>query len=398
MSSRLPRILYFTAHFLHGRIYGGQLRALHIARLLQQCGELKVVLMPLKAGADLDGEETKREFNIEAVVPLEPRPGRNLSERFRHEYDPYFTDTHGWQVSEENSRLIEGLLETHDVVWFNGIRTANGIGRRFWPKSVLDTEDVLSQYYRSSSEGSASFRSRIGSLRKVILWKRRERVFLKRFSILSVCSEAEKDYLGASERIHVIPNGYEAPEAEPTRSPAVPPRIGFIGSLTYAPNKEGVRWFIDSVWPRIKAKCERTKLRLVGQGTNVEFSGAGPDIDALGWLTDASEEIATWSLLIVPLHVGAGTRVKIAEAFSRKCPVVATSQGAFGYDVRTGNELLLADSPAEFASACISILSNPQLGEDLANRAWDRFQREWSWSAVQPKVKAAVNACLAFGR
>jgi glycosyltransferase involved in cell wall biosynthesis len=97
-----------------------------------------------------------------------------------------------------------------------------------------------------------------------------------------------------------------------------------------------------------------------------------------------------------PIHVGGGTRVKIAEAFSRKCPVVATSLGAFGYKVNDQEELLLADSPETFANACTTLLSNRELGKLLAERAWERFCREWSWNAIGPKVAAAVKACLHY--
>ena len=64
-------------------------------------------------------------------------------------------------------------------------------------------------------------------------------------------------------------------------------------------------------------------------------------------------------LTIVPIKVGAGTRVKVAEGFARKCPIVATTIGAFGYDVNNGEEILLADRADDFASACLVLLSNP---------------------------------------
>ena len=65
-----------------------------------------------------------------------------------------------------------------------------------------------------------------------------------------------------------------------------------------------------------------------------------PDVDALGYVADAASEMATWSAMIIPVRLGGGTRVKIADAFSRKCPVVSTRLGAYGYDVQTGRELI----------------------------------------------------------
>jgi glycosyltransferase involved in cell wall biosynthesis len=139
---------------------------------------------------------------------------------------------------------------------------------------------------------------------------------------------------------------------------------------------------------------------LIGSQSDVEGPRLGPDIDGLGWVKDPAAEISTWSLMIVPILTGGGTRIKIAEGFSRKCPVVATSLGAFGYDVASGKELLLADYPESFAKACLSILAAPLLGESLAARAMEKYNRNWTWDAIAPRVRAAAEHCqeLVHGR
>jgi glycosyltransferase involved in cell wall biosynthesis len=134
----------------------------------------------------------------------------------------------------------------------------------------------------------------------------------------------------------------------------------------------------------------------MGDGTDSFTEADSADIDGLGWVGDSQQEIATWSLTIVPIRFGGGTRIKIAEAFSRKCPVVSTRLGAFGYDLRSGDELLLADDPRAFADACLAILTNKQLGEQLTERAWKKYAANWTWSAIGPKVEAAVEHCLSL--
>jgi glycosyltransferase involved in cell wall biosynthesis len=62
--------------------------------------------------------------------------------------------------------------------------------------------------------------------------------------------------------------------------------------------------------------------------------------------------------------------------------VVATRLGAYGYPIRSGDELLIADDPEAFASACIRLLEDEAFGAAIAERAWHRFQREWTWDAV----------------
>jgi glycosyltransferase involved in cell wall biosynthesis len=119
-----------------------------------------------------------------------------------------------------------------------------------------------------------------------------------------------------------------------------------------------------------------------------------PDIEALGYLTDPADEIATWSAMIVPILHGAGTRVKIADAFSRKCPVVSTHLGAYGYDVRNGRELLVADDPRQFASACVALIRDRAAAEAISERAYNAFLKKWTWDAIAPRVWAAAEDAL----
>ena len=135
-------------------------------------------------------------------------------------------------------------------------------------------------------------------------------------------------------------------------------------------------------------------LRLVGKGSDGPARPAGRDIDALGWLDDAATEIATWSVMVVPIHTGGGTRVKIAEGFSRKCPIVSTSVGAYGYEIKNGRELFLADSAEDFSDACVKVIQEPGAAGAMANRAWLQFLEKWTWEAIQPRVWETAEDCL----
>jgi len=226
------------------------------------------------------------------------------------------------------------------------------------------------------------------------IWRRRERIFPERFDVLTVCSQDDGGYLGNPERIHVIPNGAPHFAGRP-RSLAEVPRIGLIGNCTFAPNAEGIKWFIRDVWPVIKREFPLAQLRLVGRGSEGDFTRLGPDVVGLGWLEDPGDEIASWSAMIVPIKAGAGTRVKVAEGFARRCPVVATTIGAFGYEVENTKEFLLADRAGDFASACILLLRNPEFGEALADRAYKVFLERWTWDSFGSTVGEVVQECLA---
>jgi glycosyltransferase involved in cell wall biosynthesis len=151
---------------------------------------------------------------------------------------------------------------------------------------------------------------------------------------------------------------------------------------------------VKDCWPLIKRDVPDARLRIIGKGSETDLKPGGPDIDGLGWVSDMIDEFASWSLMIVPIRLGAGTRVKIAQAFSLKCPVVSTSFGAYGYDVDDKVELLLADTATTFAQACVRTIREPNEANEMANRAWGRFLRQWTWDAIAPRVRAAAEDCL----
>jgi glycosyltransferase involved in cell wall biosynthesis len=78
--------------------------------------------------------------------------------------------------------------------------------------------------------------------------------------------------------------------------------------------------------------------------------------------------------------------------------VVSTTLGAHGYTLASGHDCMLADSPTEFAAACTKLLDDHECGAAMADRAWRRFEAEWSWNAIAPRVIAAAEACLQRAR
>jgi glycosyltransferase involved in cell wall biosynthesis len=218
---------------------------------------------------------------------------------------------------------------------------------------------------------------------------------------LAVCSEGDRDYLrdmGAAAPVHVIPNAFAKPSSEPVRCPAVPPRVGFIGLLEHFPNRDGIHWFANKCWPKIKQEFPNARLRLVGIGSDGPQKHDGADVDGLGWLADPTSEISTWSVMVVPIRIGGGTRVKVAEAFARKCPIVSTPLGAYGYEGRDGHNMYLGDCPESFADKCILALREPERAAEMADRAWREFLDKWTWDAIRPGVWAAVEDCLRVKR
>lgn len=395
--STKPRILLVTPHFPLGERYGAQLRTLNVARILSGFSELGVVVFPFGPPSDGVLSATRSEFDLRQVFWF-TKPGcGSLFSTLRREIDPYFTDTEGKRLSVSDEDEFMAIAGEYDLIWFMGIAIPNCLGRTRFRNAVLDVDDVPSQVWKGRFRERKGIAGKVKALRKIVQWKWRETVFGKRFNVVCVCSDEDRNYLGGGDVIHVLPNGFETPAFHGETARPSPPRVGFIGTFRYEPNVEAVDWFVREVWPLVIAEIPEARLRLVGSGSGNSHGDDTLNIDALGFVEDSEAEIATWTQMVVPIRRGGGTRIKIAEAFGRGCPVVSTALGAYGYEIENGRECFIADSAREFAGCCIRLIRNPDEGSAMASRARAKFDKELSWEAIGPVIRKVVERSLPAG-
>lgn len=395
----MKSVLYIVSSWPDAAGFGGQVRAWHIGRALQQIGKVTVAVVSADAHDAEAQKRTEAEFAV--LPPVCPRlhPNRTVIQKLRGALDIHYLNVHGFVAAPEDRARLVATFADYDLVWVLNSRTANILQQWPWPGAHLDIDDVPSTYLRGVSSSGETARIRWKASLQQMLLKRREQQLARRFTTLSVCSEEDRRYLGGGDQIHVIPNGFARPTVEPLRHVAAnPPRLGFIGLYSYAPNLDGVRWFLKTCWPAIRRAVPGIRFRLIGKDTDGKLRPADPDVDVLGRVDDPAAEIASWSAMVIPIRFGGGTRIKVADAFSRKCPVVSTSLGAFGYGVEDGRQLRLADTHEAFAAACVEVVGNPASAAAMADRAWSEFLEKWTWDAIAPKVCAVAEDCLRRGR
>ena len=151
-------------------------------------------------------------------------------------------------------------------------------------------------------------------------------------------------------------------------------------------------WFARQVFPSVLTQVLDARFVIVGKNPPEEvssLSGRNGPIQVTGYVSDPTPYLAETAVLIVPLHAGGGMRVKIPDAWCWGLPVVSTSVGAEGIDVRAGQNILIADSPETLAAAVIRVLQNRELGVELgqSGRHWVKERYNWrkqysAWDAV----------------
>ncbi len=383
------RILYVTRTLPCPPSQGSHLRILNIGRNFQQYADVTF----LYAGPQPDADRvaaTKLQFPNLIIMPTLEKKLSGFLETHRYRFKFHWPWYHSNKVSHGDRKRFAELCNEHDVVWFHTLAPADSFGQYRFANSVIDLDDLNHVKFSQRVEMERALRARIAAQILAYKWRRWEMRALDRFTLVNVCSEEDKGILGGSDRIHVIPNGFERPANQPVWKACRNMRLGFIGLLDYAPNAYGLKWFGENVWPLILKELPDASVRIIGRIPEKNSFQDYPRFESLGFLPDTFDEFATWSAMIVPLHFGGGTRLKILDAFSKMCPVVSTSVGAHGLGVTDNRNVLLADDPASFARACIRLLQEPDQGQVLATDGWDFFEKLYTWEAIGPQIEGVV--------
>ncbi|GHH23445.1 glycosyltransferase [Streptomyces rubradiris] len=255
----------------------------------------------------------------------------------------------------------------YDLVWFNRERTWLPLRGRFTGRTVVDVddfEDVLIRRWTLLGQGVWGVPltpwQRVQARRSIGWWRRVHRRVARQADVVVAACAADAARLGRGDRTAVVPNTYPAPPAHPP----VPPRpdggatILFQGSFDWAPNTDAARWLTADILPLVRERIPHARVVLAGASTPEVAALAGPHVEVTGAVPDMTPHLRDADLVMVPLRVGSGTRIKILEAFAHGVPVVSTTIGAEGLDVVAGEHLAIADTAEGLARHCADLLTD----------------------------------------
>lgn len=163
-----------------------------------------------------------------------------------------------------------------------------------------------------------------------------------------------------------------------------PPTLVYVGTMDYPPNVDALEYFFRSIHPRLVRVVPDVRTRIVGRSPTPEVLawGATPGVMVTGSVPDIRPHLAEATVVIVPLRVGGGTRIKILECLAAGRAVVSTSIGAEGLGLRHGEELMLADDPESFAQHAAALLQDRALRQRLAEAGRAHVLARYSWSEL----------------
>lgn len=305
--------------------------------------------------------------------------------------------TTGYFHTEKQKHEVREVLKhrKYDVIVFDGLHPYT---------TFMDLEEFknIPVVYRAHNvEGdlwsTAASKTKNIIIQKLLLWQGRKMTRLE----MGLISRAKKVWCIAEEdlkrfntldgnpknNLELIPVGLEfkkAPHIDKNQSSS---RIKFLflGKMDWAPNKDGLKWFLEEIWPEVDTT--RFELQIVGSGDSswgLELFKA-PGVKFFGFVKDLEAVYAECDFSIIPIRYGSGTRIKVIESISKNVPIVSTEMGVQGSGLV---DYFRAETKEDWIKV-INALDIKQ-GKEVAQRAFNQLQAMYSPEVIAAKAAKSI--------
>jgi glycosyltransferase involved in cell wall biosynthesis len=384
------KLLWVNTNFMHPTTKGGQIRTLEMLRQLCRRHEIHYVAIedPLHPEGPARAQEyCARAYPFQHRVRDKRSPGFPL-ELAKSLFDPLPLAIRRYHAPAMGA-FLEHLIETerfdravadylNPASYFpdleRGILFQHNVETMIWRRRAQHASDPLRRWY-----------FRLQASRMFRFERQACRTAARVVAVSEQDARTMQELFGVT-RVTAIPTGVDIEGLTP---PDPPPDqtidLVFVGSMDWLPNVDGIQWFVREVLPLIRRQRPECSVAIVGRTppSSIAALGRGDErIRVTGTVPDIRPFLWSAAVSIVPLRIGGGTRLKVYEAMAARVPVVSTTVGAEGLEVRHPDDIRLADSPEAFAAACSELLANAGLRRHQAATAWDMVAARFSWEHV----------------
>lgn len=336
-------------------------------------------------------------------------PQRTTADRLRMMLISSYPDMgHRLHDDEFNQSLIKLITgELFDIIQIEGIELARTMPliRQYSPESliVFDNHNAETELQRRALQTDWRKPQRWAgaaySAVQVVKLSRFEAWACETADAVTVVSAADADHLRMlvpNLKAIAIPNCIDIEMYEGVQPTADKQYdLVFTGKMDYRPNVDAMLWFADEIWPIIKTNRPQTTLAIVGQKPHARLDPISDysDITVTGFVESVGPYLLGAGVVIMPLRMGSGTRLKFLEACAAQKAIVSTYVGAEGFPVVQGKHAFLADEPTWFAEYCLSLLNNAEGAQKLGRAAYE-FAKEYDWRRVIPTFEQVYKTAL----
>lgn len=372
---------------------GGDIRSYHIARELARQHEL-TFLSYYDGKPDLEYQKALGE-HFPGAISVSTGKWESSSLARGVDYLAHLPSPHPYAVGrfrcpEVRTRLKAWFDERRfDVAICDFLDAAINFPRHLGVPSVLFQHNVESEIWRRHAGTEAHPLKRqmyAVEFRKML---RYERNAARKFHHIIAVSEHDRSLMETwveGAKITVVPTGVDLREYRPDfdRAPQ-PGLVVFVGAMDWEPNVDAMEYFCQRIWPQVRTEAPEARLRIVGRNPGERVQKlASNHVEITGRVPSVLDHLREAAVVVVPLRIGGGTRLKIYEAMAAGKAVVSTSVGAEGLDIHPGRDIVLADNPRLFSSAVVTLLHDHNLRQKYEKAAAESAAA-YDWSIIGEK-------------
>ena len=384
---------------------GGKIRSYNLLRQLASRHE--TVLLSYYGGARDESYESEVARHLPGAVTVHTGAPDSFA-RQAVDYILRLPSSAPYAVRKFTSPAVQKLVRDWDAARRFDVAVCDFLSASLNFPAETRTPTVLFQHNVESALWQRQARHAPDVLRGVVFkieaakMTRYERDAVRRFRHVIAVSENDRELMSAmtgASRITVVPTGVDIQKyssgVEDTRAAGggKSPNgalVVFLGSMDWEPNIDGVEYFCREVWPRVLEVVPSARFRVVGRDPHPRVRRLASDtVEVTGTVPSVVEHLREADVVVVPLRVGGGTRLKIFEAMAVGKSVVSTTVGAEGLDVTHGEDILLADDAESFAESVTSLLRDTTRRENLG-RAAVALAARYDWSVIARRFEEVL--------
>ncbi len=390
-------ILFLTTRFPYPPDDGGKIDTLTSMKILAKSYNVYLFYIGNK---DKKEKELEKHIKLQGLNSYSRDAKNNLIGIFKNLFCKVsytISKYHDYKIYKKIEEIIKE--KNIDIVFIDHLHMA--FYGKLTKEKFSEIKLILREHNTEYIFWERIFKEEKNALKKVIFWWQYLKVLqyekeitdiFNKCLMISPMDQINLKKINSNTKTVVIPTAVDIQDYKlPQVTKIIPYSMLYIGSFSWLPNLQGILWFLKEVWPEIKETFPKAKLFIVGKNPPKKINEyKNNDIIVTGYVNDVKPWIAKAEIFLVPLFFGGGIRIKILEAMAMGKPIVSTSIGAEGIDVKNMKNIIISDNKKNFVKSIKLLFDNKKIRDNLSKNSIKLIEDKYSFEVIEKALTQAI--------